>query len=154
MENAIFARGLQAFQETIADRKSTLLVASSYYQQDIEERQIRSLVARGADALLLIGESRDPAIYEFLRSRGIPYVLAWIFKRDAAHNYVGFDNRAASRKMTERVLQLGHRRIAMIAGITASNDRARAGAGVSRRGGGARLGVDGTGRCRVAVSLL
>lgn len=126
MENAIFARGLQAFQETISDRKSMLLVASSYYRHDIEQQQIRSLVARGADALLLIGESRDPAIYAFLRSRRIPYVLAWIFKRDPTHCFVGFDNRAASRKMTERVLQLGHRRIAMIAGVTLYNDRAGA----------------------------
>jgi LacI family transcriptional regulator len=101
MENAIFARGLQAFQETIAQNKSTLLVASSSYRQDTEEEQVRALVARGADALLLIGESRNPEVYEFLRNRKIPYVLAWIYKEGSEHSVVGFDNRAASR---DRVL--------------------------------------------------
>ncbi len=125
MENAIFARGLQAFQETIARNKSTLLVASSSYRQDIEEEQVRALVARGADALLLIGDARKSEIYDFLRIRKIPYVLAWIFKDDARHSFVGFDNRAAARAMAEKVLALGHRRIAMIAGVTLHNDRAR-----------------------------
>lgn len=125
MENAIFARGIQAFQETIAQNKSTLLVASSSYRQDIEEEQIRALVARGADALLLIGEHRDPEIYAFLRVRKIPYVLAWIYKEGVRHSFVGFDNRASAREIADRVLALGHRRIAMIAGVTLHNDRAR-----------------------------
>lgn len=125
MENAIFARVLQAFQEDIARNKSTLLVASSSYRQDIEEEQIRSLVARGADALLLIGECRNPEIYDFLRNRNIPYVVAWSYRSDGEHSFVGFDNYAAAKAMTEKVLALGHRRIAMIAGITLHNDRAR-----------------------------
>lgn len=125
MENAIFARGLQAFQEAIAQNRATLLVASSYYRQEIEEQQIRTLVARGADALLLIGESRNPGVYEFLRNRKIPYVLAWIYKEGSQHSFVGFDNRAAARAMADKVLALGHRRVAMIAGVTLHNDRAR-----------------------------
>ncbi|MCP4237893.1 MAG: LacI family transcriptional regulator, partial [Aestuariibacter sp.] len=62
MENAIFARGLQAFQETISENGSTLLVASSSYQRQLEEEQIRTLIARGADAILLIGEDRSDEI--------------------------------------------------------------------------------------------
>ena len=52
MENAIFARGLQAFQDELREHGVTLLVASSSYSPDQEEEQIRSLVTRGADALL------------------------------------------------------------------------------------------------------
>ena len=55
MENAIFARGLQAFQEELLLHGFTLLVASTSYRPEIEQEQIRALVARGADALLLIG---------------------------------------------------------------------------------------------------
>ena len=46
MENAIFARGLQAFQEELALNGLTLLVASSSYRSDLEKEQIRNLVAR------------------------------------------------------------------------------------------------------------
>jgi LacI family transcriptional regulator len=38
---------------------------------------------------------------------------------------VGFDNRAAGRTIGEYLLGLGHRRIAMISGVTDGNDRAR-----------------------------
>jgi len=41
MENAIFARGLQAFQETLGTRGYTLLVASSAYKAEVEHEQIR-----------------------------------------------------------------------------------------------------------------
>ena len=57
MENAIFARGLQAFQERLAEAGEMLLVASSTYDPGIEADQIRALVARGVDGLLLIGHA-------------------------------------------------------------------------------------------------
>ena len=71
MENAIFARGLQAFQETLNENGVTLLVASSRYRQDLEERQIHNLIARGVDGLLLIGYRRSATIEETLRRRGV-----------------------------------------------------------------------------------
>ncbi|MCP4072559.1 MAG: substrate-binding domain-containing protein [Hyphomicrobiales bacterium] len=125
MENAIFARGLQAFQETISRNGSTLLVASSSYLRELEEEQIRNLVARGADAILLIGEDRSEEIYEFLKKRGIPYVLAWNYRPNSSHCFVGFDNRAAIKNLARKVLDLGHVTIGMIAGLTQENDRAR-----------------------------
>ena len=123
MDNAIFARGLQAFQEALSAAGVTLLVSSSGYDAEREADQIRALVGRGADGILLIGTARLPSCYEFLRRFGTPYVIAWSLAEPCDHA-VGFDNLAAARKMTERVIALGHREIAMISGITAMNDRA------------------------------
>ncbi len=125
MENAIFARGLQSFQETLSQGGCTLLVASSSYRLDLEEEQVRALVARGADGLLLIGKQRRQSVYDFLNGRGIPYVVAWTYQQDTDHTYVGFDNRLAAAAMVNRVIDYGHRRIGMIAGLTTDNDRAR-----------------------------
>ncbi len=125
MENAIFARGLQAFQEELGRSGMTLLVASSSYQVDLEEEQIRTLVSRGADALFLIGYHRDPKIYEFLRRQSIPVVVAWVFDPTADIPTVGFDNFAAMKSMAEQVISMGHRKIAMITGAIQENDRAR-----------------------------
>src|SRR6056300_579526 len=75
MDNAIFARGLQAFQEELHANGITLLVASSQYQAKIEEEQIQTLVTRGADAVLLIGFDRMPSIYEFLKKRDVPALV-------------------------------------------------------------------------------
>ena len=125
MENAIFARGMQAFQETLAENGITLIIASCSYRPELEEEQIRSLVARGADALLLIGQSRPAATYQFLARRNIPYVLAWAHKKESQHCYIGFDNQAAAQTITRQVLELGHRNLGVIVGLTQNNDRAR-----------------------------
>ncbi len=124
MDNAIFARGLQAFQETLSDAGVTLLVASSGYDAARELQQIRTLVGRGTDGLMLIGMARPAESYAFLDRRRIPYVLTWNYRCDRKECFVGFDNRQAARAMAHKVIEHGHRRIAMIAGITAGNDRA------------------------------
>lgn len=125
MENAIFARGLQAFQEELHQRGYTLLVSSTAYRAEAEAEQIRTLVARGADGLLLIGHERAHEIYEFLDGRGVPALVAWSYAEDGRLRSIGFDNRLAMQALTEKVLALGHTRIAMIAGISEGNDRAR-----------------------------
>jgi LacI family transcriptional regulator len=125
MENAIFARGIQAFQEELQKNGCTLLVASSSYQQDLEEEQIKTLTARGADALLLIGFQRDPKLYEFLKKRKIPAVLTWASQPEQEQLYVGFDNRKAMKELAAKAISQGHRSLGCISAKTATNDRAR-----------------------------
>lgn len=124
MENAIFARGLQAFQEELRSHGFTILVASTSYRPDIEEEQIRSLVARGADALLLIGHDRAPAIYDFLDTQGVPALVTWAFSADEPRPSIGFNNKAAMLDMATKVLEFGHRKLALISATIAHNDRA------------------------------
>ena len=124
MENAIFARGLQAFQEALLAHGYTLLVASSAYRPDIEAEQIKSLIGRGVDGLLLIGAERSQEVYEYLERRGVPTVLAWTLSQQPGTVSVGFDNHLAMRSLAAQVIAKGHRDIAMISGITRGNDRA------------------------------
>ncbi|MEM6383071.1 MAG: LacI family DNA-binding transcriptional regulator [Pseudomonadota bacterium] len=125
MDNAIFARGLQAFQEELGAHGYTLLVASSSYHPELEAQQVRKLVARGVDALMLIGTDRESSVYRYLEDRAVPLVTAWAFRDDAPVPCVGFDNRNAMATLTRKVLALGHRRLAIISAPTAYNDRAR-----------------------------
>jgi LacI family transcriptional regulator len=125
MENAIFARGLQAFQESLGAAGFTLLVASSSYSEALEEEQIRTLAARGADGLLLIGHHRQARILDFLAARRIPALAAWAWRDDSAMPGIGFSNHDAMRDLARAVIAAGHRRIGMITAETAANDRAR-----------------------------
>ncbi|MEM7634328.1 MAG: LacI family DNA-binding transcriptional regulator [Pseudomonadota bacterium] len=125
MENAIFARGIEAFQKSLVEKNGTTLVASSAYDPENEARLIRTMVARGADGLLLIGTERDPEIYTFLADRNIPTVIAWACSADPNQAYVGFDNRAASERLVAHAIGMGHRTFACISAPTATNDRAR-----------------------------
>lgn len=124
MENAIFARGLQAFQETLADSGVTMLVASSGYDPEIELQQIRTLISQGADGLLLIGHARPDKTYDFLKRRRIPCVLTWNYRVKSGCFSVGFNNRRAATELAQRVIQYGHRHIGIITAHTEFNDRA------------------------------
>ncbi|SLN31609.1 Catabolite control protein A [Roseovarius albus] len=125
MENAIFARGLQAFQEELHTKGYTLLVASSAYRPEIEEEQIRALVSRGADGLLLIGHDRAASIYDYLERQNVPALVSWSYQSDARVPSVGFSNSDAMQELAEEVIRAGHRNVAMISGICEGNDRAK-----------------------------
>ncbi|WP_108882816.1 substrate-binding domain-containing protein [Anderseniella sp. Alg231-50] len=125
MENAIFARGIEAFQKSLVEKNATTLVASSAYDPEQEAQQIRTMVARGADGLLLIGTERRPEIYDFLSDRNIPTVIAWACAADKDRSYVGFDNRTASEHLVSRAIGMGHRTFACISAPAGNNDRAR-----------------------------
>ena len=142
MANAMFAGGLQAFQEILAQAGKTLLVASTGYSLDNELTQIRTLVARGAEGLMLIGRNRGEATRAFLARRRVAHVMTWCHSEAPGELCVGFDNHAAALDLTNRVLALGHRSIAMISGKTPFNDRARArqqGVRAAAQTAGARL---------------
>lgn len=124
MANAIFATGLQAFQEELHAQGYTLLVSSTGYNPAAEAEQIRALVGRGADGLMLIGYDRKPEVYAYLARQTVPTLLTWAFRAESPLPCVGFDNRAAMRSLAEVVLDKGHSRIAMISGVIEGNDRA------------------------------
>ncbi|SHG45396.1 LacI family DNA-binding transcriptional regulator [Cognatishimia maritima] len=125
MNNAIFARALQAFQDQLAQAGYMLLVGSSAYDPVAEREQIRNLVARGVDGILLVGFEREPETYDYLKRHGVPTVAAWTYSEDGPVPSVGFDNHLAMQSLTEAVLSYGHQRIGFIAGKTEGNDRAK-----------------------------
>jgi LacI family transcriptional regulator len=73
--------------------------------------------------MTLIGEQRDPEIYDALEARGIPYVLNSVYHPESPHPSVGYDNLHVIKQLTGRLLELGHRRIAVLAGDWARTDR-------------------------------
>lgn len=126
LSNAIFASGLQAFQEVLAEDGITLLIATTDYDPAKELHQVRQLLSHGAAGLLLVGADRPWTTLDFIEKHGVPHVLGWCSHADRDQTCVGFDNAAAAYDATQRVLMQGHRRIAMISSELASNDRAQA----------------------------
>ncbi|AEI92666.1 LacI family DNA-binding transcriptional regulator [Roseobacter litoralis] len=144
MANAMFASGLQAFQEALAVDGVTLLVATTGFDSEQEFRQIKSLVGQGADGLMLIGNDRPDKTWDFIDKRRVAHVVSWCNVSREGQFFAGFDNATAAGDAAERAMRLGHRRIAVISGQTASNDRAKARrdgvyAAVARFGDGARI---------------
>jgi len=126
VDNAIFAKAIEALQRRLTDAGLQLLIATSGYDVDTEARQAMNLVTRGADALALCGVGQSPQLLRFLRQRALPTVHVMTYPAPAETVCVGFDNAKAIGQAVRYLLDLGHRRFAMLAGITAHNDRARA----------------------------
>lgn len=124
IDNLIFATAAQAMQERLDPEGYTLLLANSGYNDTRELRQLQSLMTRGLDAVALIGEERPAAVYDLIARKQIPYVDTWVYRPDSPHPTLGFDNAAAARNLVQYLVDVGHRRIGMIAGIREGNDRA------------------------------
>ncbi|MEO6564880.1 MAG: LacI family DNA-binding transcriptional regulator [Casimicrobiaceae bacterium] len=125
IDNAIFARGVAAIQARVEASGYGLLLAACDYDLDRELAQARAMVARGVEALVLVGTRHRPALRELLHQHRIPYVCQGAFAPEEDPHCVGFDNRRAGMLVARYLLSLGHRRIAMIAGPRRDNDRAQ-----------------------------
>lgn len=126
VDNAIFSKAIDALQRTLDEAGRQLLIATNDYNPDTEESQALNLLTRGADALVLCGTGQRASLLERLRSRGVPVVHVMSWPPPAGMHCVGFDNAQAMQQVVRYLLDLGHRHIAMMAGITQDNDRAAA----------------------------
>lgn len=125
LDNAIFARGIQAFQRRLQASGFTLFVASHDYSLEEEWKQAETLIARGVDGMMLIGSDHDSRLYERLARMNMPYVNSWTYDAATPYPCVGFENFDAATRQTEYMLDIGHTEFGLIAGITHDNDRAR-----------------------------
>lgn len=124
LDNLIFAAAAQAMQERLDPDGYTLLLANSGYDDRRELKQLQSLITRGLDGVVLVGEERPQAIYDLLARKRIPYVATWVYRPDSPHPTLGFDNARAAYSLAQYLIDIGHRRIGMIAGPRRGNDRA------------------------------
>lgn len=125
LDNALFAAGIQSLQRSLRQHDYTLIVASHEYDLAEELNEVRMLLRQGVDALLLVGSQHDPALLRLLEEKRVPYVNCWAWESDSSQPYIGFDNRKAARRIADYLLDLGHVDLAVIAGRTDNNDRAR-----------------------------
>ena len=123
LDHSIFARAVQALQTTLARNGFQLLLAAHEYAATEEAAQVRSMLGRGVDALILVGADHLPETWALITDAPIPVVLTWSF--DDRLDSIGFDNAQAGYLAARHLLAIGHRRFGMVSGFTQANDRAR-----------------------------
>lgn len=123
LNNAIYAQLVGALQDTLGRQGYSLLVTASEFSLDQELVQVRLLVERGVEGLVLVGNLHRPALFNLLDGQGLPYVTTYTYSPKSGHPSVGFDNAAAMARIVDFLLDLGHRDFAMVSGIRQDNDR-------------------------------
>ena len=124
IENDGFARTVFALQKRLQAAGRTLLLANSDYDLDVELDEVTRLLSQGVDGLVLIGGDHRPELTALVERKHIPLVEIWTLTASAP--CVGFDNARQASVLADHLLDLGHRRIAILAGRTEHNDRAAA----------------------------
>jgi len=125
LDNDIFAKATHALQKTLAQHGYTLLLACHEFDLAAEAQVARQLIERGVDGLVLVGLDHRRELFQTIETSGVPCLLTWSLDPTGRYYCVGFDNHAAAMRAVRYLVDIGHRDIAMIAGETAHNDRAR-----------------------------
>lgn len=125
LRHSLFADTLEGLSDVLREAGLDLIVASSLYRSDVEESQIRAMLERRPDALVLTGLTHTAEARALLAGTGIPVVETWESCDEPIDMAVGFSNRDAARAMTAMLARRGYRRIAFVNGPSEMNERAR-----------------------------
>jgi LacI family transcriptional regulator len=122
---ALYARTTSALQQELAPLGYSVVLAEHHYELAQELETARQLIEHGVDAFMLVGVDHDPRLLAMLEDHGRPYVLTWGVARRAKLPYIGFDNRRAAQEVARHLVNLGHRRFAILSAPHDGNDRGR-----------------------------
>lgn len=114
-------------QSRLDEAGYTLSVVTTGYDLSVEPSRVRQLIARGVDALILVGALHAEETEARIERHAIPRIDIWAWLPESPHVQIGFCNRTATRSVAVQaahVCSLGHRRIGLILGSVSGNDRA------------------------------
>ncbi len=117
--STLFGETIHGVQDITADLGFSVIQGASRYDDDKEERLIDSLLERRVHALILTGVTfrNEARISRLAKEKWTRIVVVWEKpKSEFGISYVGIDNRSAAERMTNHLIDLGHRRIGMIVG--------------------------------------
>lgn len=111
--NPFFAELAKSLGGAFRQRAHGLILASSEEDPEVEQAEIRMMLARGVDALLL--SSCQATLQGFLSVHQLtPFVLVDRPFPQLRANFVGTDDYAGGKLATEHLLQIGRKRLAYI----------------------------------------
>jgi LacI family transcriptional regulator len=114
--NELYARAVDTLEDEFLRIGYTGLLTCHRDNPDLELTIVRTLIERRVDGLALIGTNHHPDLLAFVRKQKLPYVLMWATDGSAVHPSVGYDNRLAMARIVEHLVQLGHKRFAVLPG--------------------------------------
>ena len=116
---------IEALQHELALANYTLLIGWPDPALHMTLAQASSMIERGVECLILMGEDQPDDLMELLERRRVFYVIAYTSGRQGRPNCIGFDNFEEMGKAASHLLSLGHRSFGLITRGYAGNDRIR-----------------------------
>ncbi len=118
LRHTYYQEAYHSIAEKTAPQGYTVLIAISGEDPAAEEKEVRQMIARQVDGLILasVREPSDVALFQELKERSVPYVLIDRKFPGIDANFVGIDDRAMGAMATEHLIQNGCTRIAHLRG--------------------------------------
>ncbi len=110
----MFNAPVQSFTDAVGKAGYHVMLALSGYTQEHEDAQIRAVLARRPDGLLLTGARRSPAIRKLLLESQLPVVEIWDTADEPTDVLVGFDHREVGRAVADFFINAGHTHFAVL----------------------------------------
>jgi LacI family transcriptional regulator, gluconate utilization system Gnt-I transcriptional repressor len=130
INNANFADTVRALSDGLKPRGLQILLATTDYDMNEEERLIEQLLRRRPEAIVVTGGNHTPRARRLLENSGIPVIETWDLPDDPIDHVVGFSNAQAVQGMVDHFVAGGMTRIAFIGGDASRDTR-----GADRRAG-------------------
>jgi LacI family gluconate utilization system Gnt-I transcriptional repressor len=118
LTNANFAAAAHGLTEALRSADYHLLIAYDDYSSSEEERQLKNLLARRPEAVVMTGAAHSEATRHMLRAADIPVVEIADLPAEPIEHAVGFSNFEAGRMAARFLLERGFMRIGAIAAAT------------------------------------
>lgn len=110
----MFNAPMQTFTDAMGVAGYHVMLALSGYTEDSEDAQIRAVLARRPDGLLLTGARRSPAIRRLLHDSGLPVVEIWDTAPEPTDILVGFDHAEVGGAVADFFVASGHTHFAIL----------------------------------------
>jgi len=123
--HSFFAEVAMGLSAVISAKGYSLIVASSEEDPHLEREEIRQLLARRLDALVIASSGTSTELFERMDHQSQPYVLIDRKFSGLNANFVGIDDIEVGCIATEHLLDTGCRLVAHIAGRENSTGRGR-----------------------------
>lgn len=124
LTNPVFAECLQGIAQATAALGFSIMPATTDYRVEAEQEAVSTLQSFGVDGtILVVSDAETSVALQTLAQRYSPYVL--IYNRHPCHPCVSVAGDTALCELVHELVQLGHRRIAMVCGQLDASDRAQ-----------------------------
>lgn len=110
----IFAHTIQGFSDTLTRHGYQLLLASSYFSQELEESAVRTFLGWSPAALVVPSHFHTEGTEKLLADADIPVVEIWDYQPERAPIQVGFRHYDVGVMAARHLLDKGYRRIAFV----------------------------------------
>jgi len=141
LTNGVFADYLRALHDSLLPAGFQVVVLSSRYSADEEEKAIATLVGQHPEAIIVAGIDQTPHARRLLQHSGVPVIQTFELADEPIDINVGLSQSQAAYEAVRYLIEQGHTRIGFIAARLDARARARM-AGHARAMAEAGLPID------------